>query len=106
MLGYCSSLGSADSAACCAESVAADVALVWHNCQQYNQPESAIDQLRAKAQQAFEQAWAKAGLPVASSAAAGQASAPALSKTRPEVCKLPISRTGCAHISLLACESG
>ena len=63
----------ADSTAHGAEAVAADVALVWHNCQQYNQPGSAIDQLRVKAQQAFEQAWARAQLPFSSGPPSGTA---------------------------------
>ncbi|BDA48817.1 probable pH-interacting protein at C-terminar half [Coccomyxa sp. Obi] len=47
--------------------VAADVALVWANCQQFNSEGSEIAAMAAEAQAAFEQRWAKEGLPALSS---------------------------------------
>lgn len=47
--------------------VAADVALVWANCRQFNSEGSEIAAMAAEAQAAFERRWAKEGLPALSS---------------------------------------
>ena len=73
-------------AACGAETAAADVALVWHNCQLFNEQGSDIDQLRARAQQAFEQAWLKAQLPLSPEARSTAASRAQQLKASAEVC--------------------
>eukprot|EP00877_Chromochloris_zofingiensis_P009994 jgi/Chrzof1/5248/Cz15g18210.t1 len=39
-----------------------DVALIWANCRKFNAAGSAIVKVAAKAENAFKQAWADAGL--------------------------------------------
>lgn len=51
--------------ACCAVAgaVLADVALIWANCRQYNEPNSELLPLCTEAEADFGQRWAAAGLP-------------------------------------------
>ncbi len=49
--------------------MAADAALVWANCRQFNSEGSEIAAMAAEAQMAFERRWAKEGLPALSSLA-------------------------------------
>ena len=91
-------------AACDAESVAAAVGLVWHNCQLFNEQGSDIDQLRAKAQQAFEQAWLKAQLPLHPEAQSTAASRAQQLKASAEVCSSCC--TSLLHMSMSGLPAG
>ncbi len=50
-----------------AGAVAADVGLIWANCREFNTEASEIAAIAAEAEAAFEQRWAKEGLPQLSS---------------------------------------
>lgn len=64
-MGYSEPSLSEGLRACCAVAgaVLADVALIWANCRQYNEPNSELLPLCTEAEADFRQRWAAAGLP-------------------------------------------